>query len=60
MYFFYRWEISDEEFPNMSSKQSWYDIYTLKGGEKLQAIGYNTQADPTRKLKKQQGACHIM
>jgi hypothetical protein len=53
MYFFYRWHISDEIFPDLLTKQTWYDIHTLKGKDRTKPIAYHTQADPLNKLKRE-------
>ncbi len=55
MYFFFRWHVSGENFPDMSSKQSWYDIYALKGKDRLIPLAYQTQADPIKRLKQATG-----
>jgi hypothetical protein len=51
MYFFHRWHISGESFPDISKKQLWYNIYTLKGKDRCKSINYHTQANPLKKLK---------
>lgn len=44
-YFFCRWHIENEPFPQFTERQDWYDIHVLKGLDRTRPITYNTQHD---------------
>jgi hypothetical protein len=44
LYFFARFEMEEEEFPDFTRRSDWYDIRVLKGGKsRTESISYNTQ-----------------
>jgi hypothetical protein len=46
-YFLYRWDLSDEPFPDFSKRSLWYNIRLIKGstGDPKAAFSYNSQRD---------------
>lgn len=43
-YFFYRWQIMNEDFPDLSKNELWFDIKVLKGNKGItNEIDYSTQ-----------------
>jgi hypothetical protein len=42
-YFFYRWHISGEEFPNFEKNATWFDVKAFKNGHPENAMTYRTQ-----------------
>ncbi len=40
MYFFYRWHVGDEPWPDFSKRQNWYDIYVIKGASPVDESRY--------------------
>ncbi len=43
LYFFYRWHIGDEPWPDFSEPRLWYDIYVLKGATPFKKTLYSNQ-----------------
>lgn len=46
-YFLYRWDLSDEPFPDFSRRAAWYNIRLIKGstGSREAAFSYNSQRE---------------
>ena len=46
-YLLYRWDLSDEAFPDFSRRSAWYNIRLIKGTTKdpKAAFSYNSQRD---------------
>jgi hypothetical protein len=42
-YFFYRWHVGDEPWPDFSAPSQWYDIYVLKGSSPVTPMLYAHQ-----------------
>ena len=42
-YFFYRWHISGEEFPNFEKNSTWFDVKVFKNGRPEDPMSYRTQ-----------------
>ena len=56
MYLFWRWQVDLEVFPDMSTRQGWYDIHLLKGKDPKHEISYTAQLEATKRAFK---ACGI-
>ena len=41
-YFFYRWHVTGEPFPDLATREAWYTIKVLKGKTPTTAINYNS------------------
>ncbi|KAG2212027.1 hypothetical protein INT45_010435, partial [Circinella minor] len=44
-YFFYRFHVSGEPFPDFSTSENWFKIKMLKGCDRFQDMAYTTQND---------------
>ena len=46
-YFLWRWDLTDEPFPDFGSRSAWYNIRLIKskGNDRTAALAYNTQLD---------------
>lgn len=55
LYFFHRWHVEAEEFPNMTTREKWYDIHVMKGTDRLKQISYSTQAKAYKRAFKAVG-----
>ena len=46
-YLLYRWDLSEEAFPDFSKRSAWYDIRLIKGttGDPKAAFSYNSQQE---------------
>ena len=49
-YFFYRFEIGDEPWPDFSSRSHWYDIYVFKGSSPFHPMSYSNQYSSVRNI----------
>ncbi|KAG2211522.1 hypothetical protein INT45_009793 [Circinella minor] len=47
-YFFYRFHVSGEPFPDFSTSENWFKIKMLKGCDRFQDMAYTTQNDAIR------------
>ncbi|KAG1444101.1 hypothetical protein G6F56_010431 [Rhizopus delemar] len=43
LYFFSRFELKGESFPDFSRRQNWYEIHVFKGKDRLKEMAYRTQ-----------------
>ena len=46
-YLLYRWDLTDEPFPDFSRRAAWYNIRLIKGstGDREAAFSYNSQRE---------------
>lgn len=44
-YLLWRWDLTDEPFPDLSSRAAWYNIRLIKGSNRTASLAYNTQLD---------------
>jgi hypothetical protein len=56
-YLLYRWDLSEEAFPDFSKRSAWYDIRLIKGttGDPKAAFSYNSQREWVAKAFKYAG-----
>lgn len=55
-YLFWRWNMENEGFPDLSCRQFWYNKYVLKGSSANEQMQYTTQLNGVKKAFK---ACNI-
>ena len=44
-YLLYRWDMTEEPFPDLRQRSAWYDIRVIKGSNRTEAFSYNAQRD---------------
>jgi hypothetical protein len=57
-YLLYRWDLTDEPFPDFASRPAWYEIRLIKraaGGDRQQPLSYTSQRDWVAKAFQQVG-----
>src|SRR5439155_602085 len=56
MYFFYRWHITNEDFPRFTTNSDWFDVKVAKGVYRDRAMTYSAQLNAINRAFK---ACNI-